>query len=238
MMATLDSVEDYIGTPEVQADAPSDPQPVEAPRTAGSSEWSDAAWKDWSSTWWNPGWSSWQWQRSNWVSKFLLGWLAGVSGDVPGQREQGDSTLTTRPSSLAPGSAPADPWAAAAAAITAAVAQDRALPADSAQVRGAPMDRSSCRFGARTSRLAKQRTRRRLERIVAGATLGVAPALRVREDDEKRWAFKAVMTENQRKREESLSQYSIRRLRDFQRATTFGFDLPREPPRAQGSYVT
>ena len=152
MMATLDSVEDYIGTPEVQADAPSDPQPAEAPRTAGSSEWSDAAWKDWSSTWWNPGWSSWQWQRSNWVSKFLLRWLAGVSGDVPGHFVFGPRICS--------------------AAITAVVAQDRALPADSAQVRGAPMDRSSCRFGARTSRLAKQRTRRRLERIVAGLEMG------------------------------------------------------------------
>ncbi|OLQ04133.1 hypothetical protein AK812_SmicGene12848 [Symbiodinium microadriaticum] len=50
----------------------------------------------------------------------------------------------------------------------------------------------------------------------------------VREDDEKRRAFKAVMTENQRKREESLSQYSLRRLRDFQRAMSFGFDLPPE----------
>ena len=50
----------------------------------------------------------------------------------------------------------------------------------------------------------------------------------VREDDEKRESFKAVMTENQRKREESLSQYSLRRQRDFQKATAFGFNLPSE----------
>ncbi|CAE7735919.1 unnamed protein product [Symbiodinium sp. CCMP2592] len=50
----------------------------------------------------------------------------------------------------------------------------------------------------------------------------------VRQDDEKRRAFKAVMTENQRRRDESLSQYSLRRTQDFQRATTYGFVLPRE----------
>ena len=50
----------------------------------------------------------------------------------------------------------------------------------------------------------------------------------VREDDEKRAAFKRIMVDNVRKREESLSQYVTRRMRDFTKAMMFGISIPEE----------
>ena len=50
----------------------------------------------------------------------------------------------------------------------------------------------------------------------------------VREDDEKRAAFKGIMVDNVRRREESLSQYVTRRMRDFTKAMMFGISIPEE----------
>ena len=50
----------------------------------------------------------------------------------------------------------------------------------------------------------------------------------VREDDEKRQAFRGVMHDNGRRRGECLSQYATRRQRDFSKAACFGLDLPAE----------
>ncbi len=50
----------------------------------------------------------------------------------------------------------------------------------------------------------------------------------VREDDEKRRAFKAVMSENVKKKDETLAQYAVRRQREFSRASDFGVNLPAE----------
>ena len=48
----------------------------------------------------------------------------------------------------------------------------------------------------------------------------------VREDDDKRRAYKQAITNNMRHREESLAQYSLRRARDFQTAAGFGVEIP------------
>ena len=50
----------------------------------------------------------------------------------------------------------------------------------------------------------------------------------VREDDDKRAAFKSVLHENGRRKDESLSQYVSRRIRDFTKAATYGVQLPEE----------
>ena len=50
----------------------------------------------------------------------------------------------------------------------------------------------------------------------------------VREDDEKRRAFRAVMSENVKKKDETLAQYAVRRQREFSRASDFGVTLPAE----------
>ena len=50
----------------------------------------------------------------------------------------------------------------------------------------------------------------------------------IREDDEKRRAFKSAVTENGRRKDESLAQYAMRRLRDFNHASTFGVVIPDE----------
>ena len=50
----------------------------------------------------------------------------------------------------------------------------------------------------------------------------------VRDDDERRQAFRAVMAENSRRRDESLMQFALRRQRDFQRAAAHNFLLPSE----------
>eukprot|EP00435_Cladocopium_sp_Y103_P028637 s478_g7.t1 len=50
----------------------------------------------------------------------------------------------------------------------------------------------------------------------------------VREDDEKRRAYRQAIVENQRKRDETLAQYSVRRLQDFRAAATYGIQLPGE----------
>ena len=48
----------------------------------------------------------------------------------------------------------------------------------------------------------------------------------VREDDEKRKAYRAVMQESQKRRDETYAQFTIRRDKDFTRAAMFGMDLP------------
>ena len=48
----------------------------------------------------------------------------------------------------------------------------------------------------------------------------------VREDDEKRKAIRAVMQESNRKKDETLAQYAVRREREFTKASSFGLDLP------------
>ena len=50
----------------------------------------------------------------------------------------------------------------------------------------------------------------------------------VREDDERRQAYRRVMHEVGRRRDETLAQYSMRRLSDFTRAASFGVQLPSE----------
>ena len=50
----------------------------------------------------------------------------------------------------------------------------------------------------------------------------------VREDDEKRRAFKAAIVDNQRRKDETFSQYAVRRLRDFSQASTYGVVIPSE----------
>ncbi|CAE7545258.1 unnamed protein product [Symbiodinium sp. CCMP2592] len=50
----------------------------------------------------------------------------------------------------------------------------------------------------------------------------------VREDDERRQAYRRVMHDVGRRRDETLAQYSMRRLRDFTRAASFGVQLPNE----------
>ena len=50
----------------------------------------------------------------------------------------------------------------------------------------------------------------------------------VQEDAEKRVAFRSVLTDTSRKRDESLAQFAMRRLRDFTRAESFGLELPAE----------
>ena len=48
----------------------------------------------------------------------------------------------------------------------------------------------------------------------------------VREDDEKRRAYRQAISENQRLREESLAQYAIRRQKDFRNAANYGVVIP------------
>ena len=48
----------------------------------------------------------------------------------------------------------------------------------------------------------------------------------VRDGDEKRKVYKAVLTETHRRKDESLAQYSLRRQRDFHRAAGYDMDLP------------
>ncbi|CAK8995356.1 Uncharacterized protein SCF082_LOCUS4325, partial [Durusdinium trenchii] len=48
----------------------------------------------------------------------------------------------------------------------------------------------------------------------------------VREDDEKRRAFKAALMEQQRRRDETLAQFAVRRQRDFTHAASFGVAIP------------
>ena len=48
----------------------------------------------------------------------------------------------------------------------------------------------------------------------------------VREDDEKRRAYRQAITETQRKRDESLAQYALRRQRDFRQASNYGVQIP------------
>ena len=50
----------------------------------------------------------------------------------------------------------------------------------------------------------------------------------VQEDAEKRSAFRAVLSDTSRKRDETLAQFAMRRLRDFTRASSFGLELPAE----------
>ena len=50
----------------------------------------------------------------------------------------------------------------------------------------------------------------------------------VREDDEKRRAFKAIMSENNKRKDETLAQYAVRRQREFNRAADFGVSIPGE----------
>ena len=50
----------------------------------------------------------------------------------------------------------------------------------------------------------------------------------VQEDAEKRAAYRAVLSETGRKRDETLAQYAMRRQRDFSRASGFGLELPAE----------
>ena len=45
----------------------------------------------------------------------------------------------------------------------------------------------------------------------------------VKEDDEKRQGFRAIMHENGRRRDETLSQYAMRMQRNFTKAATTGF---------------
>ena len=48
----------------------------------------------------------------------------------------------------------------------------------------------------------------------------------VREDDERRRAFKAAITEHQRRRDETLAQFAVRRQRDFTQASQHGVVIP------------
>ncbi|CAE6953093.1 GIP [Symbiodinium sp. CCMP2592] len=50
----------------------------------------------------------------------------------------------------------------------------------------------------------------------------------VREDDDRRAAFRGVLYDNARRRDESLGQYANRRLRDFSKASSYGVQLPAE----------
>ena len=50
----------------------------------------------------------------------------------------------------------------------------------------------------------------------------------VREDDERRQAYRNVMHDVGRRRDESLAQFAMRRLRDFTKAAAFGVQLPNE----------
>ena len=50
----------------------------------------------------------------------------------------------------------------------------------------------------------------------------------VRDDDEKRQAFKDVIHGAARKKDENLGQFATRRLRDFAKAATYGITSPPE----------
>ena len=50
----------------------------------------------------------------------------------------------------------------------------------------------------------------------------------VQEDDEKRRAFKSAISENSRRRDETLAQFAVRRLQDFSKAAAFGVVIPNE----------
>ena len=316
-MATVDSTSVSEAGPEGQASEPSSLPTATAPRTEADREWSDDAWRGWSPTWWTPGWGSWQWQRGNWDWSGRQGpaqspratgaGMDGAGGNGATASSDGAATQTVGEfvgaTVAAPGN-PADPWAAAAAAITAAAAQVTGPGNDPGQVRPVPSGRDAPpradsaqerpggdggwggswgdswrwsssnvkgdysdpptfpgwahrRYWTSAIRRWNKNTDvplfRRGEKVLRSLgwelqadmehlsedelsasdylekILAVIDAKAgVREDDEKRKSFKAVMTENQRKREESLSQYSLRRQRDFQKATAFGFNLPSE----------
>ena len=48
----------------------------------------------------------------------------------------------------------------------------------------------------------------------------------VREDDDRRRAYRQAITDSTRHRDESLAQYAQRRMRDFQSAAAFGVEIP------------
>ena len=48
----------------------------------------------------------------------------------------------------------------------------------------------------------------------------------VREDDERRRAYRQAITDNQRRKDETLAQFAVRRMRDFRSAATFGVQVP------------
>lgn len=50
----------------------------------------------------------------------------------------------------------------------------------------------------------------------------------VREDDDRRRAFRAAMVDNVRRRDETLSQFAVRRLRDFSQAAAYGVIISNE----------
>ena len=50
----------------------------------------------------------------------------------------------------------------------------------------------------------------------------------VREDDDRRAAFRGVLHENAKRKDETLGQYANRRLRDFAKASSYGVQLPEE----------
>eukprot|EP00439_Symbiodinium_sp_Y106_P028634 s6645_g3.t1 len=320
-MATVDSTSVSEAGPEGQASEPSSLPTATAPRTEADREWSDDAWRGWSPTWWTPGWGSWQWQRGNWASQTYWSGrqgpaqspratgagMDGAGGNGATASSDGAATQTVGEfvgATVAVPGNPADPWAAAAAAITAAAAQATGPGNDPGQVRPVPSGRDAPlradpaqerpggdggwggswgdswrwssanvkgdysdpptfpgwahrRYWTSAIRRWNKNTDvplfRRGEKVLRSLgwelqadmehlsedelsasdylekILAVIDAKAgVREDDEKRKSFKAVMTENQRKREESLSQYSLRRQRDFQKATAFGFNLPSE----------
>ena len=48
----------------------------------------------------------------------------------------------------------------------------------------------------------------------------------VRDDDEKRRAYRQAITDTQRHRDETLAQFAVRRLRDFRQAAQYGVQIP------------
>ena len=50
----------------------------------------------------------------------------------------------------------------------------------------------------------------------------------VREDDERRQAFKTIMYDGGRKKDETLGQYAMRRIRDYNQAANHGIQIPDE----------
>ena len=50
----------------------------------------------------------------------------------------------------------------------------------------------------------------------------------VREDDDRRRAYRQAIVENQRRKDETLAQFSVRRLQDFRAAAAYGISLPDE----------
>ena len=50
----------------------------------------------------------------------------------------------------------------------------------------------------------------------------------VREDDERRFAFRSIMYDGGRKKDETLGQYAMRRIRDYNQAANHGIQIPDE----------